>query len=134
MKKNNNRLIIGACGEYYVAAYLSGFEFVVALPRGGTACVDLFVASYDCTPLSIQVKTGTEVFRKSKGWYIWRMDRTKTMKRRKKYLWYAFVWLNGWPTNCGSLPRVFFVPSVVVAKCLEEQGEDDNFPTFLVAG
>ena len=73
--KNSNRLIVGACGEYYVAAYLSGFDFVVALPRGGTATVDLFVTKEKGVTLSVQVKTGKEAKRGGKYHYVWRMAR-----------------------------------------------------------
>ena len=45
-------------------------------------------------------------------------------------LWYAFVWLNGWPEQVGNLPKIFFVPSKVVAKCLKETDEEDKFPSF----
>lgn len=35
--------IIGACGEHYIAAYLSGFDLIVAMPRGGIPGCDLLV-------------------------------------------------------------------------------------------
>ena len=37
--------ILAACGEHYVAAYLSRFQLIVALPRAGVPGVDLLVAS-----------------------------------------------------------------------------------------
>ena len=36
--------ITGACGEHYIAGYLSGHHLIVAMPRGGIPGSDLFVA------------------------------------------------------------------------------------------
>ena len=56
----------------------------------------------------------------------------KVIERVDANLWYAFVWLNGWP-HTETLPEVFFVPSKVVIKCLEDcQAENDNYPTFWI--
>jgi hypothetical protein len=53
--------IKGAAGEFYVAAYLSALNLVVALPRGGVPSSDLLVT----TPtggktISLQIKTATK--------------------------------------------------------------------------
>jgi len=36
--------ITGACGEHYIAGYLSGHHLIVAMPRGGIPGSDLFVS------------------------------------------------------------------------------------------
>ncbi len=36
--------IIGACGEHYVASYLSGLNLIVAMPRVGISGFDLIVS------------------------------------------------------------------------------------------
>ena len=38
-------VIIGACGEHYLASYLSGFGLIVAMPRAGIPGCDLLVAT-----------------------------------------------------------------------------------------
>lgn len=121
--------ITGACGEHYVAAYLSGFDLVVALPRAGTAGSDLFVSKErGGNPLRVQVKTArTEVQRNDKDVgriYLWATS-YDAIDRSDRYLWYAYVWLNGWPAGSEG-PELFFVPSHMVAERLRECRDDGD--------
>ncbi len=120
---------IGAAGEYYVAAYLSRKELVVALPRAGVSGTDLFVsASNSGHPIRLQVKTGTQSISndKNKGpIYLWAasVGIADLIDDRK---WFAFVWLKNWPED---LPEVFFVPLAVVSACMDQQRES-SYPSF----
>src|SRR5688572_11968971 len=95
--------ITGACGEHYVAAYLSGCDLIVALPRAGIAGSDLFISKErGGKPLRVQVKTArAEVLRKDKHVgriYLWATS-YEAIERSDEYLWYAYLWLNGWPAG-----------------------------------
>jgi hypothetical protein len=116
--------IIGACGEHYVAAFLSRHGLLVALPRAGVKGSDLFVADADLgRPLRIQVKTGTQAYGKYKGELIYSWDTSEPEPQHcNETTWYAYVWLNEWPQK-PNLPEVFFVPSALVAACLEKERE-----------
>jgi hypothetical protein len=132
MKKTAST-IIGACGEHYVAAYLLGHKLVVSLPRAGIQGFDLIVSNEKGGPsIRIQVKTGTQSTRKKKvegHIYLWQTAYS-VIESDDEYLWYAFVWLNGWPKE-DNLPEIFFVPSNVVVEVLKACKEDkDNWPTF----
>jgi hypothetical protein len=127
--------LVGASGEHYVAGYLSGFHLVVAMPRGGTPGSDLFVSKEaGGRMIRIQVKTGTRAtrrFRDVGDAFVWKASYS-AIGRNDPNLWYAFVWLKGWPEK-ESLPEVFFVPSAVVVNCLEDQkAQNDKYPTFWV--
>jgi len=119
--------IIGAAGEHYVAAMLSAKGLVVALPRGGVPSTDLIVTSeVGGRAISIQVKTGTASFQNRKrkpeeSYYVWD-TKFKAMNLSNDSSWYAYVYLNGWPVE-GQMPKVFFVPSCVVAECMRKQQE-----------
>lgn len=109
--------ITGACGEHFVAAYLSGHKLIVAMPRAGIRGSDLFVSSVKNGPaIRVQVKTGTQCRRKDPQegeillWYASR----SAVDQINDYLWYAFVWLNGWP-EAEAPPQLFIVPSTLVA-------------------
>ena len=125
--------ITGACGEHFVAAYLSGYRLIVAMPRGGIPGSDLFVTNErGGYALRIQVKTGTQSTRNTK-WggpiYLWSTSYA-AIDRNDEHLWYAYVWLNGWPDGHG-FPEVFFVPSAVVVKCMEEcKAGNESWPYF----
>jgi hypothetical protein len=127
--------IIGACGEHYVAAYLSGFKLIVAMPRGGIPGSDLFVTNErGGYAIRIQVKTGTQATKNTK-WggkiYLWATSYA-AINREDEHLWYAYVWLNGWPT-AESLPEVFFIPSAIVVKCMKiVRGDNETFPHFWI--
>jgi hypothetical protein len=73
--KKTSTAIIGACGEHFVAAYLSGFQLTVAMPRGGIPGFDLLVTKEKSGhAIRIQVKTGTQSTRKTKKdgeIYLW---------------------------------------------------------------
>ena len=121
---------IGACGEHYVSAYLSGFGLLVALPRAGIPGSDLFVAAVSGgRPIRVQVKTGTQAKRNTK-WapgeiYLWSTS-CSVIERHDENLWYAYVWLNGWPEEGKNLPEVFFVPSVDVMTCMTAVREENK--------
>lgn len=120
---------VGVCGEHYVAAYLSGYGLAVALPRGGNPGTDLFFASHQGGPaIRMQVKTGTDSYRKDKSIgsfiYLWSTS-CKVIDRHDDNLWFAYVWLKGWPKEPNP-PEVFFVPSSVVVKCMQDQLNDNG--------
>ena len=112
--------IIGACGEHYVAAYLSGCKLIVAMPRAGVPGCDLLVAKEKGGhPIRVQVKTGTQATRKDKAEgpiYLWSTSYA-VIERDDTSLWYAYLWVNGWPKE-EKLPEIFFVPSSLVVKCM----------------
>jgi len=132
MKKTTTS-IIGACGEHYVAAYLSGHNLIVAMPRAGIPGFDLIVSNEKGGhSIRVQVKTGTQANRKTKKegiYYAWPTSYA-AIERDDKHLWYSYVWLNNWPKeNC--LPEVFFVPSNVVVKVMKEcKLNNEKWPYF----
>jgi hypothetical protein len=128
------RTVLGACGEHYVASYLSGMGVVVALTRGGTPATDLIVTSETGgRAVSIQVKAGgtfsyTKYKRKPENnQWTWRVGR-KAMDRANESHWYAFVYIGDWPQG-EHFPKVFFVPSKTVRKKLRgtETSQQDWF-------
>jgi hypothetical protein len=114
--------IIGACGEHYVAGYLSGFHLIVAMPRAGIPGSDMFVSEVKGgRAIRLQVKTGTQATKRDKSAgpiYLWSTNYS-AIERTDRDLWYAYVWLKGWP-EADSLPEVFFVPSKAVVEWLKE--------------
>jgi hypothetical protein len=127
--------IVGACGEHYVAAYLSGFELIVALPRAGVPGCDLLVTSKTSGPaIRLQVKTGTEprVTAKPLGKiYRWSTS-CSVIGLNDEHLWYAYVALYGWPQKklilkgwpeTDGAPEVFFVPASFVVERMKGETE-----------
>ncbi len=120
-------VILCACGEHYVASYLSGMGLVVALTRAGIPATDLIVTSETGgRSVSLQVKTGaaynhvTHKKNPEEDFWVWRVGR-KAMNGAKESHWYAFVSVGDWPQRKDSpSPEVFFVPSKIVAKTLRE--------------
>ena len=124
--------IIGSCGEHYVAAYLAGHGLIVALPRAGVPGSDLFVGSVSGgNPLRVQVKTGTRSLGNTKWGKIYQWPTScSIIDSHHVRLWYAYVWLNGWPAKNGQ-PEVFFIPSLDVAACMKkERDENKDRPTW----
>ncbi len=124
--------IIGACGEYYAAAYLSGLGFVVALPRGGTPTCDLLVTNEKGGhAICLQVKTGTQAHQKTKKeeWYAWPTSYS-VIEKDDKNLWYAYVWLNDWPRIDNKLPEIFSVPSNVVVEFMKARRSETKTRPF----
>ena len=124
--------ILGACGEYYVASYLSGMGLVVALTRKGTPTTDLMVTSESGGhSISLQVKSGgsySHVVYKRKpkyNYWVWRTGR-KAMFRPNRSHWYAFVYVGDWPHG-KDLLQVFFVPSKVVADRVKTSNQKEWF-------
>ena len=134
MAKKSASSIIGACGEHYVAAYLSGYQLIVAMPRGGIPGSDLFVSKEKGgNAIRLQVKTaGTEAMKNDRAVgriYLWRTS-LAVIERNDRNLWYAYVWLKDWPKGEIS-PEVFFVPAKVVIKCMKGVLADkDTWPYF----
>lgn len=126
--------IIGACGEHYVASYLSGHNLIVAMPRAGIPGFDLLVSKDNGGhALRIQVKTGTQAIKYDKEVgskiYLWSTSYS-VIERVDEFLWYAYVWLRGWPQK-DEQPEVFFVPSKKVVDCMKSCKEDgDTWPYF----
>jgi len=120
-------VIVGACGEHYVASYLSGMGLVVALTRMGSPATDLFVtAEAGGRAVTLQVKAGglhSHVMYKRKperDYWVWRTGK-KAIDGAKESHWYAFVFVGDWPQRKGSPnPEVFFVPSKIVARTLRK--------------
>lgn len=133
-KKKPDNAILGACGEHYIAAYLSGCGLIVAMPRGGMPGFDLFVTREKSGhAIRIQVKTGTQATKNHKQLgpiYLWATS-YKVIELNDPYLWYAYVWLKDWP-NGEFTPEVFFVPSSIVVECMKRcKAEGDNtWPYF----
>lgn len=126
-----DKAVIGACGEHYIAAFLSRHQLVVALPRAGVKGSDLFVADADFGhPIRIQVKTGTDSRRTNKKqgivFYEWHAS-FPTTQQCNESTWYAFVWLSDWPEKAVQ-PELFFVPSIDVAANMTETGQDSTTP------
>lgn len=116
-----DKQLTGLCGEHYVSALLAGNDLVVALPRGGAARADLFVAdSKRGRALRVQVKSGRQSYTKyrrkyeGQGCYSWDTDRA-IIDLHDEGLWFAFVSLGEWP-KMAEAPVVFFVPSAFVAE------------------
>ena len=128
-----DKQLTGLCGEHYVSALLAGYGLVVALPRGGAARSDLFVAdSKRGRAIRVQVKAGRQSYwkyaRKHDGQagYSWDTDRA-IIKSHDDGLWFAFVSLGEWPIKATD-PVVFFVPSAFVATRMElHSGEKRPF-------
>lgn len=114
-------VIIGASGEHYVAGYLSGLGLIVAMPRAGIPGCDLLVAtSKGGRAARMQVKTGTQATKTTREEgkiYLW-STAYSAIDRDDPSLWYAYVWLNGWPHK-KQLPEVFFIPSRIVVRCMK---------------
>lgn len=132
-KKRTATAIVGASGEHYVAGYLSGYKLIVAMPRAGIPGCDLLVSNEtNGRAIRLQVKTGTQSTRKTKEEgeiYLWSTSYA-AIDRDDKNLWYAYVYLNGWPNN-EKLPEVFFVPSKTVASCMKEcRANKETWPYF----
>jgi len=117
--------IIGACGEHFVAAYLSGLDFIVALPRGGVPSCDLLVTTdLIKKSASIQVKTGRNPLNKPKNdapYYAWDTSE-KAIRLVDESYWYAFVNLNEWPEK-DTKPEIFLIPSNIVATTVKNEHE-----------
>ena len=125
--------LIGACGEHYVAAYLSGHNLIVAMPRAGVPGSDMFVSrDKGGRALRLQVKTGTQATRNDREVgpiYLWATSYA-VIERNDRELWYAYVWLKGWP-KADSGPELFFVPGKEVIRCIKGcLADKDTWPYF----
>ena len=123
--------ILGACGEHYVASYLSGMGLVVALTRAGVPATDLIVTSETGgRSLSLQVKTGqiynhvTYKRNPKENYWVWRVGKMALNVSAETH-WYAFVSVEGWPHKARA-PDVFFVPSKLVARTLRENNKSQR--------
>lgn len=126
--QNNTR---GACGEHYVASYLSGMGLVVGITKTGAPATDLIVTSESgARSVSIQVKTGgphshiTQKKKPENNAWCWRTSKAK--RPASDSHWYAFVFVGDWPSD-GSIPEVFFVPSKVVAQKAQDPGISEGW-------
>ncbi len=113
--------IVGACGEFYVASYLSGLGLITALPRSGVPGCDLLVTSKEGGyAIRIVVKTSNQPIKKDKKLgkiHLWSTS-ASALKLNDQHLWYAYVWLNDWPEKENNTPEIFFVPSGFVVERL----------------
>jgi hypothetical protein len=130
--KKRPTVLTGACGEHYVAGYLSGKGLIVAMPRAGIPGCDLFVSTLKSgRAVRLQVKTGTQSTRNDREEgkiYLWRTS-SKVIQRKDQNLWYAYIWLKDWPDG-NDLPEIFFVPSQVVVKCMKQRIRDNEQKYF----
>jgi hypothetical protein len=98
-------------------------QLIVGMPRAGVPGCDLLVANpARGRPISLQVKTGTRSKGTKKGhgaWYEWDTSYS-VIESNDDHLWFAYVWLNGWP-RANNQPEVFFVPSRDVVAVLKER-------------
>ena len=133
MKKSASA-IIGACGEFFVASYLTGCGFIVALPRSGVPGLDMLVSNESgSVSFRVQVKTGREPFGKSdkRPIHLWRTSYS-VLENPSSSLLFAYVTLGDWPEN-DAAPDVLFVPNSNVQACLRQlQEEKSNFPCFWI--
>ena len=129
--------IKGATGEFYVAAYLSALNLVVALPRGGVPSSDLLVTTPNGgKTITLQIKTAsqpTNSHRRYGDYLTWAVS-TKSRAINCESHWYVFVDLQDWP-NGKYHPELYFVPSCDVAESLKtEWNKPDEtrlfFPLF----
>ena len=127
----SNNTITGASGEFFVAAYLSALNLVVALPRGGVPSSDLLVTTERGEKtISLQVKTAKKSFNPSKdhGDYLaWEMP-NKAITVSDTH-WYAFVDIKNWPKD-DKTPEVFLVPSAKVKFVFETENKSDAERVF----
>ncbi|MSR56842.1 MAG: hypothetical protein EXS05_04125 [Planctomycetaceae bacterium] len=130
--KKTSTAILGACGEHFVASYLSGFRLIVALPRAGVPGCDLLVAGEKVGhAVRIQVKTGTQSTTTNKvdgPIYLWHTS-YNVIENNDKHLWYAYVYLRNWPHG-EEQPELFFVPSRVVIETMTECKKLNENPSF----
>jgi len=124
---------LAACGEHYVASYLSGMGLVVALTRGGAPATDIIVTSQSGgRSVSLQVKSGGPYSHtvskrnpKNNQW-TWRVGASASEKP-SEYHWYAFVFIGDWPReNRPPNPEVFFVSSGFVKKTVAENPDSQR--------
>jgi hypothetical protein len=107
----------GTAGQFYVAYVLSVREINAAITLGNAPSVDLMASSADGKrTVSIQVKTSRNAYRGNRyghEGYEWDVNKGVIEKHHESF-WYAFVDLQ--EGNSGWNPRIFFVPSIWVAK------------------
>jgi hypothetical protein len=115
-----------ACGEHFVASFLSGIDLVVALTRMGSPATDLFVMSEaGGKSIPLQIKTGGPdshyVYKRKpvNNYFVWR---TGAITKN----WYVFVFVGAWPRG-GGFPEVFFVPPEFVAQRVNENKDKGWF-------
>jgi len=121
-----NNTITGASGEFFVAAYLSALNLVVALPRGGVPSSDLLVTNKKGEKtLSLQVKTAKSPLNRSKkytDYLAWAVS-SKEITVSDTH-WYAFVDIKNWPED-DKTPEVFLVPSSKVKDAIVKENKPD---------
>ena len=132
-EKMFHKTLIGATGEYYVAALLSAMGVIVALPRGGVPSTDLLVTSENGKiALALQIKTGRRPYQKNikqqRPYLMWDCS-LKAIDNISNEKWYAFVSLNSWPVE-ESTPKVYFIPSKVVSERMKQQKKDKRKRPF----
>ena len=105
--------LLGAAGEYFVMSELLRRGYIAALAPAGVPNADIVVTDIEGARLcSIQVKTRRDIGADG-GWH---------MKAKHEYiasdrLFYCFV---DFGKSFADAPKVFVIPSVLVAKVLKE--------------
>jgi hypothetical protein len=127
-----NPAILGACGEYFVASFLSGSGLVVALTRRGVPASDMLITSdMGGQSISLQVKSGGVYSRTTykkdpeKIQWTWRVGNKDAVHSNDSH-WFAFVFIGEWPLD-GDNPDVFFVPSKFVIERAYDPATNDGW-------
>jgi hypothetical protein len=117
-----DRAILGDCGEYYAAFFLSGLGNIVTRTKRGTAAIDMNIArKAGGKKISVQVKTGqhadthkTYKTKPENDFWVWHVGK-RAKEGAHDPQWYAFVAIDGWLQG-KSHPEIFFVPSSFVTR------------------
>ncbi len=108
---------IGAAGQYYLSYGLAVRQINASITIGNAPSVDVLASSPDGKyTISFQVKTSRNSYRSSRygeEGYEWDVNRGVIGKHRESFI-YAFVNLQ--ESEEGWNPKIFFVPSIWVAK------------------
>lgn len=105
--------LLGAAGEYFVMSELLRRGYIAALAPAGVPNADIVVSDIEGARLcSIQVKTRRDIGADG-GWHM----KAKHEEIRSDKLFYCFV---DFGKSFEDVPKVFVIPSTVVAKVLKE--------------
>lgn len=108
--------LLGAAGEHFVMSELLRRGFIAALAPAGVPNADIVVTDVEGARLcSIQVKSRRELGSDG-GWHM----KAKHEDFRSERLFYCFL---DFGKSCGDPPRVFVMPSLVVADVLRKSHE-----------
>ncbi len=110
MSKKISKNNVSVAGEFYIAYVLAKHNFIVNMTLGRTKGFDLFAQNPNGVNMTISVKSTYSS--KGKNFILNIKDETNI----NKYLFYAFVKLNG----IDGVPEFWIVPSKIVAPLIRE--------------